>query len=724
MRDGLAQGWAPRRGRGARVVACCAIGWLLSTIAGWAADVSVESLQIGIVESVSQIDRTALGLDKALVGDKVRVSALVKNDAAASTGEFEVDFFFTEVNSGEHGRLGTQTVSGLEPGESKRPVLVFDTSSFSPGIYAFSAEADPRGELADTDPCDNAAPRAACAGAVAESMSKYAITLLREGRHISQLTLGSPLPLCRLGRLDSSLTVEVYNVGTETLTGSDLAVYGYYRLGLNPPANEFAPLVTDTAGNPAQLSKIVSLGEPGRKGTIVITLNYDQLSREFAPSSAARAAGEVLGRSKAAQIRITVQPADGGGTPQDLFLPAQFELSQFYSAVDLWTLPQRSSCCTGGCSSTVSAALLPAVAGGFVFHVTRSSDGDTLHVLKVRTGEEKGTWAAPAGKTLTSPVALFDEKTEAHRVFVGASDGRVYALVGTEKEEGDLLTGLWESPANEQIVKGDTFLVLSDDKSKVLVGSQAGAFVLDATTGQIARRSTNHGAATSAPLFVDATGDLWMAASEGVYRIPASGNECSYDVGEEITTDLVKNKTGSAIFFGTETGFVYAVGVGCTKLDEDRPLRSVVGIAVVSDSADAVVYLTSDIGEMARAEYDDGRGFRDVTASQRAVEPDVVAEAPAVLVNAAGDDALAVFVAGLKREGRANRPILQACDRDLEELETVTAWGTAVPFIFKPEEGGKAPSALLRPVIDQETFTLLIASSDGYLYAFDLAQFE
>jgi hypothetical protein len=31
---------------------------------------------------------------------------------------------------------------------------------------------------------------------------------------------------------------------------------------------------------------------------------------------------------------------------------------------------------------------------------------------------------------------------------------------------------------------------------------------------------------------------------------------------------------------------------------------------------------------------------------------------------------------------------------------------------------------LLRPIVDPETFTLLVASSDGHLYAFDLSQFE
>ena len=63
-------------------------------------------------------------------------------------------------------------------------------------------------------------------------------------------------------------------------------------------------------------------------------------------------------------------------------------------------------------------------------------------------------------------------------------------------------------------------------------------------------------------------------------------------------------------------------------------------------------------------------------------------------------------------------------EKNLEEYETVTAWGTSIDFLFKPEEQSQIPDVLLTPIIDATTFTLLIASSDGYLYAFDLSQFE
>jgi len=717
----------------ASLVAILAIGGL--AVAG--ADISVGSLQIGLVEGPSQVDRTTLGFDKGIVGDTVRVSARVANDGTDAVGEFEVDFFFTETISGEHGRLGTQVVSGLEPGEEKRPVVLFDTSALLPGIYAFSAEVDPRNALGDTEPCDNAAPRGPCGTTAAESADKYTLILLREGRHISQLRVGNVFPTCRMGDLQKTLAVNVYNVGTEPISGSDLVIYGYYRLSLTAPANEFAPLVTDASGNPAQLTKIVSLGDPGPAGYILITINYDVFSHLFRPSSVDvrddQDGGHVLGRANPVQIRITVQPADGSGTPQDIFLPAQFELSQFYSTVDLWTFPARSSCCSEGCTTMTSVQVEPAVAGGLVFHVAKDASGETLHVLKVRTGEEKATWSAPTGQTLTGPVATYDATTKTYRVFVGASDGRVYALEGTDKEEDSFLANLWSNTVTKasnsednNLVKGDTHLVLSADGTKLIVGSENGAFVLDAANGKTLRTVTKHGAVTSAPAYVDATGALWIATDRIVRGILPNESECTYDLKVHVTTDLLKNQRESALFFGTQSGFLYAVDLvvksgACTQFAETDPLASVVGMSLVSADDDAVIYLASDTGEMVRVKYNHGQGFRNATASTRALDPKGVVTGPALLPNAAGSDAAAIFISG---QTKTTQPVLQAWDPDLGKHATVEVWGVKVPFLFKPEEGGTAPAFLLRPIVDPETFTLLVASSDGHLYAFDLSQFE
>ncbi|MCK5246029.1 hypothetical protein KAR02_03980, partial [Candidatus Bipolaricaulota bacterium] len=195
--------------------------------------------------------------------------------------------------------------------------------------------------------------------------------------------------------------------------------------------------------------------------------------------------------------------------------------------------------------------------------------------------------------------------------------------------------------------------------------------------------------------------------------------------------DLQFNGSSTALFFGTESGLLYAVdpqstGETCDIKDEftQAGLRSIVGMALVSNDDDAVLYVTDDAGLIVRVEYDEGRGFDDYTESERAYEPNSIALAPAILPNRDGDDALAVFISGHTRDGRTSRPILQGMETSLEEYETVTAWGTSIDFVFKPEEQSQIPDVLLTPIIDAATFTLLIASSDGYLYAFDLSQFE
>lgn len=728
MGEALALGRAPRRGRGVQVVVGLALLLAAGGLSVVAADISIGSLQTGIVETASGVDRSSLGLDEAVIGDTVRVSALVTNDGAAATGEFDVDFFFTETISGEHGRLGTQVVSGLEPGESKRPVVVFDTSTFSPGIYAFSAEADPRGLLNDSDPCDNAAPRRACGGTAAESSSKYSLTIVREGRHISQLVLSGAFPMCPMGDIDKlskrTLTVVVHNVGTQPLTSSDLAVYGYYRQGLTPPANEFVPLVTDGSGNPVQLSKIVSFSQGGRAGSISITLNYDTLAQIFAPPSALRDAGEVLGRPNAAQLRITVQTVGGSGASQDIFLPEQFELAQFYSAVELWTFPQRATCCRSDCAAVVSVSATPAVAGGVVFHVVRSTGADTLYALSADTGEVKGIWPAPDGKTLTSPVAAYSESTRTHSIYIGASNGRVYGLTGLEDDEGGFLRQAWES-TTVGVVTGATYLAVTNDSANVLVGSGSGAYVLNAATGAAVRTVTSHVPVSSAPIYRASTGDLWFPAGNSVYRVPTTGSEFTYNAGARVTTALTSNAKGTILFFGTETGDIHAINAQtCAKLDSANLVSSVVGICTVSADDDALIYLTSEKGDIARVEYKQPGGFdeRDnsLKFTARTLQPTSIDSAATVLLSSDGGKALAVAVAGKKREGGVLRPVLQLWKDDLRDFKTVVVWGVSVPYIFKPQEAASADSRLLEPIIDPFTLTLLVPSTDGYLYAFDL----
>ena len=728
MLRAVPRGWTKLVPRNGKRVGCASLFLLLlvgisGLVAGQAVDVSIESLHIGWVEDPTLSDRPSLDLDQALVGDTIRLSASVKNLGTSTAGQFYVDFFFTETISGEHGKIGSQAVIGLDPGEERRPVVTFDSSAFAPGLYVFSAEADPPQSLGETERCNNFAPLGDCASALAQAENRYRLSLLQQGSHISELNLRADFTICQMGSLPNGLVVDAHNVGTDAFSfaGTDIEVFGYYRESLVPPANAFTALVT-SGGVPDPLQKIVSLSSPGNEGFISITLKYDTFDALFRQTSA-------LGKAHPAQLRVSVNPINGG-TPQDLYLPSQFALAQFYSEVDLWTFPARSHCQCDDYTDITTINVDPAVTGGLIFHVATTGTGDRLHVLKIRTGEEKlDPWSAPSGASLSSPAVFYDAPTQSYRVYVAASDGKVYALDGLDKEDGSFLVESWSS-TESSLVSGSAYLVLANDGSLLLVGSNSGAFVLDTATGEVLRSHTQF-AVSSAPAYDAATEILWIASDEFVYGLQPSGNFCTYDAFDGITTDLRFNATSTALFFGTDTGLLYAIdpqstGETCDiKADFTQAgLRSIVGLDLVSNDEDAVLYVTDDAGLMVRVEYDEGRGFRDFTESERAVEPNSIALAPAILPNSDGDDALAVFVSGQTRDGRTSRPILQGMEKNLSDYETVTAWGTSIDFVFKPEEQGQIPDVLLTPIVDVATFTLLVASSDGYLYAFDLSEFE
>ncbi len=714
-----------KRATAASLFVLIVIGASLSAF-GQGIDIAIDALHISWVETADVESRTALNLDQALVGDTIRVSATVRNAGTTTAGQFNVDFFFTETISGEHGKIGSQAVIGLEPGEQRRPVVTFDSTAFAPGIYIFSAEADPERVLDDTSRCDNFAPLGDCAGAAEQSDDRYKLTLLQEGSHISEPSLTNAFEICQMGELESNLILEAHNVGTQAfaLTGSDLDVFGYYRLSLTPPANDFTSLVR--SGNEAQqLFKIVSLLNPGEEGFVRITLDYTLLGAQFQPDP-----NDALGKANPAQLRISLNPI-GGGTPQDIYLPSQFALSQFYSEVDLWTFPNRAHCFCDDYADIESVSIDPVPAGGLVFHAVSSTNGDRLHVLKVRSGEEKpDPWAAPAGTTIRALAATYDAETISYRAFVAGSNGTVYALDGVDKDEGSFLTPGWTSEAG--LVSGPAYLETSADGSMLIVASETGVHVLNALDGAVLRSDTQH-AVTTRPVFANTTGTVWYASDETIHGFRSDGSSCSNDtILDQITSNLGINQDETAVFFGTDSGDFFAIGAAgtgstCPLVDQETALlkRTIVGLDVVSDSGDAVLYVTSSIGEIVRVEYDDGRGFDDEFANGvDENEPREIAAAPVILPTSNGKDAKIVFLTGQTRDGRTDRPILQGWEKDLEEYETVSVWNTSVSFIFKPEENGTIPAELLTPVIDPDTYTLLVASSDGYLYAFDLGQFE
>gem|GEM_PF-2432353 len=735
MLRGVPRGWTklvPHNGKhfASASLFLLLISGLAGAVAAQGVDVSIESLHISWVESTTILDRPTLELDQALVGDTIRLSASVKNLGTSPAGQFYVDFFFTETISGEHGKIGSQAVIGLDAGEERRPVVTFDSSAFAPGIYVFSAEADPPQSLGETQRCNNFAPLGDCAGTLQQSDSRYQLSLLQKGSHISELSLRGDYAICQMGSLTTNLIFDAHNVGTEafSFTGDDIDVWGYYRLSLEPPANAFSSLFS-SGGVPAQLGKLVSLSNPGDEGFIRVTLDYTIFDALFRPTSAASQSGDVLGKANPVQIRISVDPLSGG-TPRDYYLPGQFALAQFYSEVDLWTFPGRSHCLCDDYADIVSVPVDPVVAGGLVFHVVTTASGDRLHVLKIRTAEERpDPWSVPSGTALSSPAVFYDEATQSYRVYMAAGDGKIYALNGIVKETGSFLVQGWVSPSG--LVSGPSFLSTSADGGLLIAGSEAGAYVLNALDGTILRSDATR-AVTTSPVFSNTTGTMWFASDETVYGLRSNGTECTNDtILDQITSNLGINQDETAVFFGTDSGDFFAIdatasGSTCEIVSQETALlkRTIVGLDIVSDRADAVLYVTSSIGEIVRVEYSDSRGFDDIQNGIDEFEPREISAAPAILPSSNGKDATIIFLTGQTRDGRTDRPVLQGWETDLNDYETVSVWGASIPFLFRPKENGVVPDTLLTPIVDAETSTLLVASSNGYLYAFDLSQFK
>lgn len=688
-------------------------------------DIEIVSLHVG----------WTYGLDQALVGDTVRINARLRNLGTESVGQFTVDFFFTETITGEHGKIGSQTVSGLASGEETRPVISFETTGFTPGIYVFSAEADAMETLGESNRCNNVTPLEACDGTAAERSDKYTLTVLQSGRHLSQLALQGTFPVCRMGELDTRWTFNVYNVGTESLqliSSSNLDVAGYYRLALTPPANVF-----ETLSGSEDLGVLGFIGSSGSQGSITITLDYASLASEFRPSDREADDFEVIGRSDQAQLRVSVAPTgEDAGLARDAFFPDQYKLSYFYSTVDAWTFPAREQCrCEDQqyYEDIATVPVEPVVEGGRVFHiVTTSAGSDRLHVLKVDTGEEQAVWSASG--ELTAPVVAYDNSgaVDIYRIYIGSSDGSVHALQYTLGETE--LTSLWQSETGIVTERRSgnrptTFLLLSSDAEELIIGSEAGAFVLDPTDGAVLRRHTDY-EVTSLPAYADATGTLWMASGSDVYAINPNGSVCSFEADDPITTSLELNQPQDVVFLGTDGGDLLALGVGsgtaCTLRAREEALLwdDIIGLDVYSTDEDALIYLTSTTGEVYSIEYKDSQEeFRGTTEGERTKRLGDIMTPPAVF---ASDEARAVLVTGLDR--RTDRPVLQVWEDDLDDLAQVNVWGNNdVWFAFLPEEAGVVPSALLAPVvavvdIDNESAYGLVGCSNGYLYAFDLGQ--
>jgi outer membrane protein assembly factor BamB len=680
-------------------------------------DIAVTDIEFEVIAQGSGATRPALSESQAILGDAVRVRAVVQNVGDAPAGVFSVEFYFLEVSSQETDRIGSAAVFGLDVGQQLKPAVSLDTAGLAPGVYQIVAKADPDGFLAEdgANLCNNEIPRPACLSGEAKAGSDYALTLLRLGPNVSDVsTAVDALPECRMGPLTPGLTVSFYNVGTVPLTRRNLKVDSFYR--------------TDLAGSFASLSPnlivalIPSESKPGGHAEAVVTLDYDRLNTVFQKRG--------LRESNDIQIKIVITPLADNGTPsalsRELVLPTKRQLSSFFSPVDLWTFPQQTGCAPsaqGGPAPEGAVKVEPTVGPDGLIYYIPGPNADRLYALNSK-GDELWEFRQTGSRLTSVALGRYDDVAESTILYVGSSDGHLYALKNGRSPKLESAA----TPVRYVVEQVDGWPVdvgavsfsptVSLDKARVAVASANGLFVFD-ESGKVKVELASKGAGSGPPVYVDKTHEVWFAAGNSVYKVAEDETVvCTIDAGSTVTTPLVANPGQSVIYFGTLRGLLFAVDAAAPKGQECKEKRSVSlnspvrGLSVVREDAEGpdLIYVTTDDGYVRRLSFDPSSSSSTLAVEEVSeLKLISIKTAPAVLV--AESRVRAVLVVSWLGE-------LRALSRNLDELLSVEIWGNAdVPFAFN---SGLETSL---PVVNTERDPiLLVGSADGYLYAFDLSQ--
>lgn len=675
-------------------------------------DIAVTDVEFEVIPPASGGPRAQLGENQAILGDTVRVRAVIRNEGEGLAKEFDVEFFFREFASKETDKIGTATVFGLNPGEEIKPAVSLETSVLAPGIYEIIVKADPEGRVGENSATlSNNEIVPPSQGEEAKRPSPYALTLLGSGATISAVTVTetSVIPMCRMGPLLPTLTAEFYNVGTVPLTRRDLRVDSFYRTDLGKP---FADLGTNL-----RILLTNTDMQPGEYTQAFLYWDLSGLDQVFTERG--------LRRSNDVQLKFVITPIAEAGAPSSLprefVMPAKRKLSHFYSPVDLWTFPYEPTCAAApqGGAEAGGAVKVPPTIGpdNLIYHVLSTPVGDRLYTLK-SNGEE--LWHKDFSATLTAvAIGRYDvtEETESTILYLGTSDGKLFALRNRQVQKNPVLyvvESVWEKTVGAVSARP----TVAGDKSRVIVGAANGLFVFD-ESGNVKTQVTNKGAVSRTPLYVDATHEVWFASGNTVYKASEDGAiVCSHDAGSAVTTSLETNPDQTVVYFGTERGLLWAVDAAAPKGTECKEKRSlnlkspVRGVSVVreNNSSKDSIYVTTDDGYVHRLRYQP-----PTLTEEDVLETDLrlgsIKTSPAVLMG--GGEVRGVFVTSTYGELRGFSPGLDAV------LE-VKIWGESdVPF----ELNSASEQEMTPPVVNAGIETLLVGSADGFLYAFNVASF-
>ena len=703
-------------------------------------DVAVTDIEFEVVPVSSSASRPTLGENQAILGDTVRVRAVVQNVGEVSADVFDVAFYFVERTSQETGRIGTATVFGLAPGQVLKPAVSLDTAQLAPGIYDIVVKADPGNTLQEdaADLCNNEIPRGACHGEAAKDASEYSLALLREGPTITGVTLIESFPTSRMGPLDLSSPVNVtfYNVGTVTLGFGSARADGYYRTSLSDSFPQ-EPNLSDL-----RIRILTSSVKPGEEGRMTIHLSQSDDFGELYSTVFTDPNTLGLGKSSPIQFRVLITPttvSNGvttSGVPREIILPDKRTLSYFYSDVDLWTFPlrQTSVASSSGALEAGSAVRVPPTLDqeGIVYHVLSRLDGDRLYALNAN-GQALWQKDYPGERLTAVAMGPYDASTASAILYFGSDKGNLYALRNRRAHEletasvpvkyvPETLSG-WASPKSVGAMA--TPPVVSSDGTRIIGVSTNGLFVFDKdgnsklnASGGTTLSDVLKKAGTVTPVFIDATREIWFASSRTVYKLAEDGGSllCTHDAGSDVTA-LETNTGQTEVYVGTERGLLWALDAGTAKgqdcankrsLDLKNAVRGVTAVREKGASKD-LVFVTTDDGYVHRVTDSAGSALAD-TRSKDNLQLGTIKTAPGILTDADGKVS-AVLVDTKYGQLRAFSPFL-------DRVVKVEIWGSSVDFAFDTE----SQQEMTAPVVSSQDAILLVASADGYLYAFSLSR--
>ena len=627
-------------------------------------------------------------LNRAAVGDLLHIRAGVWNVSDQTVERVEIEFFFTEQVTGEHGRIGTQTVYEIVPGGEKRPVVTLDTRGFTPGVYRFTAALfDPDGSLRD-DVVENNRY---------EQSTSEGTSMLAQGPGIAELSLATPFGTCQLARtvlvnplwgtttematggIANRISLNVYNVGTDTLTnarsetGQPISVTVEYR---NSPSDAWEPLgsYSPGAGGNTLTVQFPDIAPGGNTTVLLSELDYSPLAPLYRPTAEQQDTFSVLGQKAGTKdplfLRVVLAAGLGESiASQEIYLPSKTSGTTVYSDRDLWTFPARSECgCTSGCDRFCTT-IGPVRSGFLLFHVTSNGEDYQLNALDARSGNSIASWTTDT-PIVTQPVVGFAEVQGVGEwiVFVGTGDGAVQSIVIRRTLQGAVTLekrDAWDAPSGS-VSSLDTstgeptaHLLLTNTavgvdslgEAALIVASANGVFFLDASSGEILSSYRTRDDLLvesddfegSAPLSVTlkpayAGEMLWFSIDRYIVGLDGlSGNGCVFPANTRITTPLALWEPTGTLFFGAEFGTVYALDtngvlvpgaegeqstLSCPAPDSiNSSLRRIEGIALGLDGSrdgddDIAVYAVDEAFTVWNVEYDPEGGFHHTTTGR------------------------------------------------------------------------------------------------------------